>query len=86
MDENDKRFIAELFVKQNEQFQQYVGVIAENFDHKIAVVAEGHQMLAEKLERVESRLGVKIDNIAAEVLAHRADTEAHDGLYRVKES
>jgi len=84
MDENDKRFMEELFVKQTEQFYQYIGVISENFDHKLAIVAEGHQMLSEKLERVESGLGLKIDKIADEVIAHRADTEAHS-MYRVKE-
>jgi hypothetical protein len=42
------------------------------FDHKLAVVAEGHQMLSEKLDRVESSLGRKIDKIAGEVAAHRA--------------
>ncbi|MCF6266932.1 MAG: hypothetical protein L3J57_10350 [Desulfuromusa sp.] len=86
MDENDKRFIENLFVKQTEQFQEYIGVISENFDHKLAIIAEGHQMLSEKLERVESSLGLKIDKIAAEVTAHRADTEAHHGVWRVKEA
>jgi hypothetical protein len=85
MDENDKRFIEELFVKQTEQFQQYLGVIVESFDHKLTAVAEGHQMLSEKLVRVESNLVQKIDKIAAEVTAHRIDTEAHLGIYRVKE-
>jgi hypothetical protein len=85
MDEKDKRFIEELFVKQTEQFQQYIGIMAENFDHKLAIVAEGHQMISEKLERVESNLGLKIDKISAEVTAHRADTEAHHGVYLVKE-
>ena len=80
-----KRLIEELFVKQTEQFQEYIGVISENFEHESALVAEGHQMLSEKLERVESSLGLKIDKIAAEVTAHRADTEAHQGVYRVKE-
>lgn len=115
MNENDKRFIEELFIRQTEQFQQHVvavmesfdsklAVVAEghqmlsetlarvesrlteSFDHKLAVVAEGHRVLSETLERVESRLGEKIDKIAAEVAAHRADTEAHHGIYRVKES
>jgi hypothetical protein len=85
MDDKDKCFIEGLFIKQTEQFQQYIGVFAENFDHKLAIDAEGHQMLSDKLERVESGLGLKIDKIAAEVAAHRADTEAHHGVYRVKE-
>jgi len=85
MDENDKRFIEELFAKQTEQFQEYIGVISENFEHKLAIVAEGHQMLSEKLTRVESGLGLKIDKVADEVIAHRADSESHQGVYRVKE-
>lgn len=85
MDENDKRFIEQLFIRQTEQFQQYIGVITESFEHKMAVVAEGHLMLSEKLERVESSLGVKIDRLEAEVIAHRADTEIHQNMYSVKE-
>lgn len=98
MDEKDKRFIEELFIKQTEQFQQYIGIMSENFDHKLALVAEGHQMLSEKLERVESGLVLKIDSVeknlsaridavAVDLKSHRADTEAHHGgVYLVKES
>lgn len=85
MDEKDQQFIEGLFIRQTEQFQQYLGIIAENFEHKLAIVSEGHQMLSEKLDRVESSLALKIDKIADEVTAHRADTEAHYGIYRVKE-
>ena len=92
MDENDRRFIEMLFTKQTEQFQQYLGVITENFDHKLGLIAEGHQMLAEKLDRIEARIGAaesnfskKIDGMAADLAAHWADTEAHHGMYRVKE-
>lgn len=84
MDENDKQFFEALFVKQKEQFQQFIDIVTENFDHKLAIVAEGHQMLSEKLERVEFNLGSKLDKLAAEVTAHRADAEAHHGLYRIK--
>jgi hypothetical protein len=98
MDEQDKRFIEGLLVKQTEQFQKYIGIIAENFDHKLVLVAEGHQMLSEKLDRVESGLNLKIgtveknlstriDAVSADLKAHRADTEAHHGgVYLVKES
>ncbi len=34
------------------------------------------------LDRVES----KVDGVAADLAAHRADTEAHGPVYRVKES
>ena len=31
------------------------------------------------------KLEVKVDGIASDLSAHRADTEAHHGVYRVKE-
>ena len=100
MDEKDKQFIEALFAKQTDLFQRYVSVVAENSDHKLSLVSEGHQMLFDKLEvieasirqvdskvdRVELSLTDKLNRIAADVSAHRADTEAHSGVYRVKES
>ena len=85
------------FEQMDTRFEQFKDEIIHEFDHGLtlhdngyqnglAVIAEGHQMLSEKLERVESSLSLKIDKIAAEVAAHRADTEVHHGIYRVKES
>lgn len=67
------------------EFDHQITLQTEGFQHGLNVVAEGHQMLSEKLERVETSLCEKIDRIAADVAAHRADTEAHRGVYRVKE-
>jgi|GEM_PF-2297696 len=85
MDHDDKQFIEALFTKQTEQFQRYVSAIAGNFDHKLGLIAEGHQMISDKLDRVESRLEKKLDALAVDLAVHRADTEAHHGIYRVKE-
>ena len=70
------------------EFDHRLTLQTEGFQHGLTVVAEGHQMLSEKLaqvetriEQVESSLGRKIDAVAA----HRSDTEAHHGVYRVKE-
>jgi hypothetical protein len=41
--------------------------------------------LNDKIDNVETRLSVKLDSVAADLSAHRADTEAHHGVYRVKE-
>jgi hypothetical protein len=41
--------------------------------------------LNEKIDRVENRLSVKIDAVADNLADHRKDTEAHGGLWRVKE-
>ena len=40
--------------------------------------------LSVKIDNVESRLSAKIDTVAADLSAHRADTEAHN-IYRVRE-
>jgi hypothetical protein len=42
--------------------------------------------LNKKIDGVDSRLSTKIDSVAADLAAHRADTEAHGPVYRVKES
>ncbi len=42
--------------------------------------------LSNKIDDVERRLSDKIDAVGADLSAHRADTEAHHGVYRVKES
>ena len=41
--------------------------------------------LEAKIDAVEKNLGGKLDAVAADLAAHRADTEAHHGVYRVKE-
>jgi len=46
-------------------------------------------MLAEKIDAMEVRLERvedKVDAVATDLAAHRADTEAHGPVYRVKES
>ena len=39
----------------------------------------------DKLETRFDKLDAKVDTIAADLTAHRVDTEAHHGLYLVKE-
>jgi hypothetical protein len=86
--------------KIEEMFKHHIGVMSEDFQHKLDIVVEGHQKLSEKIDRVELTLGArldkvearlervegKVDGVAADLSAHRADTEAHHGVYRVKES
>jgi cytochrome c556 len=73
----------------SERFEQTVkhqmGVLSEDFQHKLDIVVEGHQMLSEKIDRVEANLSRQIESVATELSSHRADTEAHHGVYRVKE-
>ena len=80
MDDND-------FKKIEGMFKHHMGIMSEDFQHKLDIVVEGHQMLSEKLDRVESRLDrvesrldrveTKLDTVVADLAAHRADTEAH---------
>lgn len=44
------------------------------------------ERLSKKIDAVEAKLGKKIDAVSADLKAHRADTEAHHGIYLVKES
>jgi hypothetical protein len=65
---------------------------ADSVQHKLDLVVEGHQMLSEKIDRVENRLDKrmdclehKLDAVAVDVKEHRADTEVHKKIYKVKE-
>ena len=57
----------------------------EKFTHKFDELS---QKTAERFDLVDFKidtLNEKIDSVAADLKAHRADTEAHPGVYRVKE-
>ncbi len=41
--------------------------------------------LGERIDGVRDELGKKIDGVAADLTAHRQDTEAHPTIYKVKE-
>jgi len=120
MNEND-------FEKIDNMIARHIGTFADSIQHKLDIVVEGHQMLSEKIDRVEMRLdkrmdclehklvavaaetngntlairdlaavtngntvaiqdlSVKLVAVAADLSAHRVDTEAHPPVYRVKE-
>jgi BMFP domain-containing protein YqiC len=100
MEEKDFQRIEEMMARAmgkfrgeiGDDFRHQLGLQREDFQHKLDLVVEGQQMLAEKLERVdsrvdqvESRLTRKVDAIAADITAHRHDTEAHRKGWRVRE-
>ena len=82
-----------------ELFKRSIGIISEDFQHKLNIVIDGQQLIGEKLERVageikedfsklerqQIKVEVKIDALAKDLSAHSVDTEAHHGLYLVKE-
>ena len=49
-------------------------------------IDEVESKLSTRIDEVETTLASKIDTVADELKAHRADTESHHGIYRVKES
>jgi len=44
------------------------------------------EKLGARIDAVEGTLSAKIDALAADLAAHRKDTEAHGGVWRVKEN
>ena len=65
------------------EFDHQTSIQTEQIHKATAIVVEGHQMLAEKIDLIELRLERKIDSIAEQLDAHRCDTKAHGGAYRV---
>jgi hypothetical protein len=78
-----------------ENFKAHLGILNEDFQHKLDIVVEGHQMLGDKIDRVdgrmeglEDRMGgieIKLDAVAGDIAVHRKDGEAHGAVWRVKE-
>lgn len=72
----------EEFLKQiDELLARRIGTLEESLGDKLDFLAEGQQMLSERMDRLEIRLderidGVerRIDSIAADLSAHRRDT------------
>ena len=70
-------------------FRHQLGIAMEDAQHKFELLAEGQQLLTERMERMADdlrRVEAKVDGVAIGLAAHRADTEAHRGLYGVRES
>jgi len=57
----------------------------EELCEKINLVDFKVGVLNQKIDNVEASLSRKIDAVAADLAAHRRDTEAHPTLYKVKE-
>ncbi len=75
-----------------EDFRHQLSIQREDFQHKLDLVVEGQQMLGEKLETTRTelkadiaKLDQRVTGIAADLSAHRADTEAHRKGWRVRE-
>jgi len=80
------------FEKIDSMIARRVGTFADSIQHKLDLVVEGQRMLSEQLNGwradLESSNRIrqqKLDAVAADLSAHRADTEAHRKVYKIKE-
>jgi len=80
------------FNKIEKMMAYHVGIAIEDARHRSEILAEGQQMLAETMERMGENLRseiLKVDqrvmNVAADLAAHRKDTEAHGVKWSVRE-
>ncbi|ACH40440.1 heptapeptide repeat protein [Citrifermentans bemidjiense Bem] len=80
----DKKFDSKLG-ELNEKIEQttfMLGVVNDNLSKRIDELDE---RLSIRIDELDERLSTKLDAVAADLSEHRADTEAHHGVYRVKE-
>jgi len=75
-----------------ESFQHNLNLVVEGQQMLSERMDRMEERLDGRIDRVEKRLGqieanlaTKIDAVAADLSAHRKDTEAHHGVYLVKE-
>ena len=59
-----------------------IDAVDEKLSNRIDAVEE---KLSNRIDVVEEKLSNSIDAVATDLKAHRADTEVHHGIYRVKE-
>ncbi len=57
----------------------------EELCEKVNLVDFKVETLNQKIDGARDELGEKIDAVAADLSAHRRDTEAHPSMYKVKE-
>ncbi|BCG48630.1 hypothetical protein GEOBRER4_n3525 [Citrifermentans bremense] len=80
----DKKLDAK-FDELNEKIEQntfMIGVVNDSLSKRID---ELDGRLGNRIDELDERLSTKLDAVAADLSEHRADTEAHHGMYRVKE-
>jgi len=75
----------ELVVEGHATLRSEIQALAEKTDERFDLVDFKISTLNQKIDDAETRLSLKIDNVAADLQAHRRDTEAHRHGYRVGE-
>ena len=79
----DSKF--DLVLEGQESIRKEMHNIRDDLAEKIENNSFKIDVLNKKIDGVEDKLGKKIDGVAAELKAHRADTEVHRGVYGVRE-
>lgn len=69
--------------KKIDGFEEKLTKKIDGFGEKLTKKIDG---VAADLKATDERLSKKIDGVAADLKAHRADTEAHHGVYQVRDS
>ena len=64
------------FEKIDSMIARHVGSFADAIQHKFDIIVEGHQMLSEKIDRVEARLDARIDCVVKKLDVVAAQSEA----------
>ncbi|MCF6267465.1 MAG: hypothetical protein L3J57_13095 [Desulfuromusa sp.] len=86
----DSKF--DLVLEGHETLNQKIDDLAKRTDERFDLVDIKIDTLNDKIDTVDKKLtkridglNDKIDAVSVDLKAHRADTEAHHGVYRVKE-
>ena len=61
------KMISEFKDEIKDEFHHQLGIQTENFQHKLDIVVEGHQMLVEKINHVEVRLDQRMDGLERKI-------------------
>jgi 3-dehydroquinate dehydratase len=75
----------DLVLEGHEVLRSEVRELGRKTDERFDLVDFKIDTLNKKIDAVDEKLSKKIDAVATDLAAHRADTEAHHGMYRVKE-
>lgn len=75
----------ELVLEGHDAIRQEIRDTREELNEKIDLNTMGINALNKKIDDVDARLSRKIDAVAADLAAHRADTESHGRGYRVSD-
>ena len=70
------------FEKIDSIIASHVGSFADSIQHKLDIVVEGHQMLSEKIDRVEERLDKRMDCLEHKLVAVAAETSCNTTAIR----